>query len=120
MLEVRPESTGKILWLRGAVRLNAKDYREVLTPCLEAVIREDGKVRLLFELAPDFQGWTWGALWQDLKLDLKYWGNFEKVALVGAPFWAVAGIKLFGGFLPGEVRTFRREHLAEAWIWIQE
>jgi hypothetical protein len=61
MLEVRPESTGKILWLRAAGRLTGQDYREVFTPSLEAVIREHG-----------------------------------------------------------EVHTFLREHLAEAWIWLQE
>lgn len=120
MLEVRPESTGKILWLRAAGRLTDRDYREVFTPRLEAVIREHGKVRLLFHLDPDFKGWTPGALWEDLKLDLKHLGDFEKVALAGAPAWADALTKLFAHFMPGEVRTFLREHLAEAWIWIQE
>ena len=28
--------------------------------------------------------------------------------------------KLLAHFMSGEVRTFLREHLAEAWIWIQE
>ncbi len=120
MLEVMPESAGKILWLRAAGRLTDRDYREVFTPRLEAVIREHGKVRLLFHLDPDFKGWTPGALWEDLKLDLKHLGDFEKVALAGAPAWADALTKLFAHFMPGEVRTFLREHLAEAWIWIQE
>ena len=120
MLEVMPESAGKLLWLRAAARLTDQDYREVFIPRLEAVIREQGKIRVLFHLAPDFQGWTPGGLWEDLKLDLKHRVDFEKVALVGASFWADAGMRLFGHFMPGEVRTFLREHLAEAWIWIQE
>ena len=120
MLEVMPESTGKILWLRAADRLTDRDYREVFIPRLEAVVREHGRVRVLFHLAPDFQGWTPGALWEDLKLDLQHRGDFEKVAMVGAPLWADASLKLFAHFMPGEVRTFLREHLAEAWIWIQE
>lgn len=120
MLEVMPESTGKILWLRAAERLTDQDYREVFIPRLESIIREHGRVRVLFHLDPDFQGWTPGALWEDLKLDLKHRGNFEKVALVGAPLWADALMGLFGHFMSGEVRTFLREHLAEAWIWIQE
>lgn len=120
MLEVMPESTGKILWLRAGDKLTGQDYREVFIPRLEAVIREHGRVRVLFHLDPNFQGWTPGALWDDLKLDLKHRGAFEKVALVGAPLWADTVMKLFAHFLPGEVRTFLREHLAEAWIWIQE
>jgi SpoIIAA-like len=120
MLEVMPESTGKILWLRAGEKLTDQDYRGVFIPRLEAVVRERGRVRVLFHLDPDFQGWTPGALWEDLKLDLKHRNNFEKVALVGAPLWADALMKLFTHFMPGEVRTFLREHLAEAWIWIQE
>ncbi len=120
MLEVMPESTGKILWLRAAEKLTEKDYREVLVPRLEAVLREHGKVRVLFHLDPDFQGWTAGGLWEDLKLDWQHLGDFEKVALVGASIWVDAGMKLFAHFMPGQVRTFLREHLAEAWIWIQE
>ncbi len=120
MLEVMPESTGKILWLRASGRLTDRDYREVFVPRLEAVIGEQGRVRLLFQVEPDFQGWTPGALWEDLKLDLKYRGDFEKVALAGAPLWADVFLRLFAHFLTGEVRTFLREHLAEAWIWVQD
>ena len=72
MLEVMPESTGKILWLRAGDKLTDQDYRGVFIPRLEAVVREHGRVRVLFHLDPDFQGWTPGALWEDLKLDLKH------------------------------------------------
>jgi hypothetical protein len=120
MLGVMPESAGKILWLRASGKLTEGDYREVFLPRLETVIREHGRVRLLFQLEPDFRGWTPRALWEDLKLDLKHLGDFDKVALVGASLYVDAGMKLFARFMPGEVRTFLREHLAEAWIWIQE
>jgi hypothetical protein len=121
MLEVMPESEGPLLWLRARERLTVQDYREVFVPRLRMVIREHGKVRLLFHLDPDFRGWTPGACWEDVKLDLKHRGDFEKVALVGASFWADALLKLFARFfITGELRTFLQEYLAEAWIWIQE
>ena len=40
MLEVRPESAGKIWWLRAGDWLTDRDYREVFMPRLEAVLRE--------------------------------------------------------------------------------
>ena len=120
MLEVMPESQGPLLWLRASERLSARDYREVFIPSLSTVIREHGKVRLLFHLAPDFRGWTPAAGWEDLKLGLETRGDFEKLALVGAPLWADVLLRLFAHFMPGEVRTFLREYLAEAWVWIQE
>jgi SpoIIAA-like len=120
MLEVMPESAGKILWLRADGKLTDQDYQEVFIPRLEAVIQEHGKARLLFQLEPDFQGWTPGAAWDDFKLGLKHRGDFEKVAMAGAPAWVEILTKLFVPFMSGEVRSFLREHLAEAWIWIQE
>jgi hypothetical protein len=115
-----PESEGPLLWLRAWERLTVLDYREIFVPRLEEVIRKHGKVRLLFHLAPDFRGWTPGAWWEDVKLDLKHRGDFEKLALAGASFWADVLLRLFAHFMSGEVRTFLREYLAEAWIWIQE
>ncbi|MGD0828281.1 MAG: STAS/SEC14 domain-containing protein [Desulfobaccales bacterium] len=120
MLKVMPESEGPLLWLRAWERLTVLDYREIFVPRLEEVIRKHGKVRLLFHLAPDFRGWTPGAWWEDVKLDLKHRGDFEKLALAGASFWADVLLRLFAHFMSGEVRTFLREYLAEAWIWIQE
>ncbi len=120
MLEVMPESEGQLLWLRAGERLSVQDYREVLIPRLEEVIREHGKVRLLFHLDPEFRGWTPGAWWEEVKLGLKHRRDCEKAALVGASFGVDALLKLCAPFMTGEVRTFLREYLAEAWIWIQE
>ncbi|MFA5109928.1 MAG: STAS/SEC14 domain-containing protein [Desulfobaccales bacterium] len=119
MLEILPESQGNILWVRARGKLTDRDYREVFIPRLEAIIQEHGKVRLLFYLDPDFDGWSVGALWEDLKLDWKHQSDFEKIAVVGAPRWAEVVTKIFARFMAGEVRTMLREQLAEAWEWLQ-
>jgi hypothetical protein len=119
MIEV-VESQGKVLWLRARGKLSRQDYQEVLIPRLEAVIKEHGKARLLFQLAPDFAGWEPGALWDDLVFDLRHKDDFEKLAVVGAPRWADAAVKIFSRFMAGEVKTMLDEQLAEAWEWIQD
>jgi SpoIIAA-like len=119
MIEVM-ESRGNLLWLRARGKLTRRDYQEVLIPRLEEAIREHGKARLLFHLDPDFQGWELGALWDDLKFDLKHRRDFEKLAVVGAPRWADAAVQLFSRFMAGEVKTMLPEQLAEAWEWIQD
>ncbi|MGP8050329.1 MAG: STAS/SEC14 domain-containing protein [Desulfobaccales bacterium] len=120
MLEIMPESEGPLLWLRARERLTVEDYREVFIPRLGLAIREHGQVRLLLHLGPDFRGWTPGAWWENLKLELKHRGDFKKLGQAGASYGADALLRLLARFMPGEVRTFFREHLAEAWIWIQE
>jgi hypothetical protein len=119
MIEV-VESQGKVLWLRARGKLSRADYQEVLIPRLEAVLKEHGKARLLFHLAPDFACWELGALWDDLVFDLKHKDDFEKLAVVGAARWADAAVKIFSRFMSGEVKTMLEEQLAEAWEWLQE
>jgi len=119
MLEVMDESRGNLLWLKASGKLTHADYAAVLIPRLEAVIREHGRARVLFQMDPDFQGWELGALWDDVKFDLKHLKDFEKVAVVGANRWVTAAMKLFAHLMRGEVKTFLPEQLAEAWVWIQ-
>ncbi len=119
MLEIMPESQGKVLWVRARGKLSDQDYQEVFIPRMEAIIKEHGQIRLLFHLAADFEGWELGALWEDLKLDLRHRQDFEKIAVVGAPRWADMVVKLFARFMAGEVRTFLLDHLAEAWEWVR-
>jgi hypothetical protein len=119
MIEVM-ESQGTLLWLRARGRLTVRDYRDVLIPRLEEIIQEHGKVRLLFQFDPDFQGFEAGALWEDLKFDLRHLEDFEKLVIVGATRWMEAAVKLFAHFMTGEVRTMLPDHLAEAWEWLQD
>jgi hypothetical protein len=52
----------------------------------EEKIAEFGKVRMLVVLH-DFHGWDVGALWQDIKFDLKHHGHSERLAIVGETKW---------------------------------
>jgi hypothetical protein len=119
MLEIMPESRGKIIWARGRDKLTDRDYREVFLPKLEEVLKEHGKARLLFEAAPDFAGWSAGALWEDLKLGLRHKDDFERLVVVAVPQWAKVLTNLFAHFMQGEVRTMVQGQIVQAWEWIQ-
>jgi hypothetical protein len=49
---------------------------------LDEQIKENGKVRLLFEMK-DFHGWIIGGMWKDLKFNIQHWRDIEKLAVVG-------------------------------------
>jgi hypothetical protein len=114
------ESKGNLLWMRATGKLTHRDYQEIVIPRLEEVIKEHGKVRLLFHLDADFRGWELKALWNDLKFDLHHKHDFERLAVVGAVWWVDAAVKIFSRLMTGEVKTMLPEQLAEAWEWLQE
>lgn len=99
-------------------KLTEKDY-EIILPELERRIEEYGKLRLLIELE-DFQGWTAGALWEDLKFDFKHFHDFARIALVGDRKWEKTATLFSKPFTGAELRYFAREDLEEARKWIRE
>jgi hypothetical protein len=119
MIEVLPESQGKVFGIKGSGKITTRDYEEVLIPRLEAVLQEQGKMRLLYLLAEDFEGWEAGAMWDDTKFGLKHRKDFEKVALVGGARWMEVLMKLFGTLMEGEIKNFPREQLQDAWEWLK-
>ena len=76
MIKVLPESKENILVLRAVAKLTDQDYKDVLIPRLESIIREHGKARLLLDMGNDFHGWEAAALWDDARFGLAHRNDF--------------------------------------------
>lgn len=120
MIEIMTEREGNIIGLRASGTLSAGDYEQVLLPRLEALARRFETIRALFYMDPGFKGWDLPAAWANTKLDLRFRHNLEKVAIIGAPAWEEWCVKFAAGLLMrGELRTFRKEQLDDAWRWVR-
>lgn len=103
MIKVLPESKGNILVLRTAGKLTDQDYKDVLIPRLNLIIREHGKARLLLDMGDDFHGLEAAALWDDARFGVAHRNDFEKVGVIGAPRWVEWGMKLADIVVSGEL-----------------
>jgi hypothetical protein len=119
MIEVMPESGGNALGVRATGLLTASDYRDVFIPRLEQEITAHGKLRVLFYMDDAFRGWDAAAAWANTRLDFAHAGDFDKIAMVGAPRWEEICIKIASHLMKGNMRTFRPEQLGEAWDWVR-
>jgi SpoIIAA-like len=95
MIQIMPESHGKIIGVKPSGKLTDRDYQEVLIPTLESLIKEHGKIRLLCLLDEGFAGMEVGAMWDDAKFFLPHKDDFEKMAIVGGPQWVKLAMKIF-------------------------
>ena len=68
-IQLNEENGGKLLGVHVSGKLAKADY-EQFVPEFERLVRQHGKLCLLFELT-DFHGWEAGALWDEIKLDVK-------------------------------------------------
>ena len=98
--------------------LEKRDY-DVFAARLQEMVQEHGKLRLLVELV-DFQGWTAGAVWEDVKLAFKHYDDIERLAIVGESRWEKGMAVLAKPFTAAKVRYFSVENRAEAERWIRE
>lgn len=120
MIVVMERSQGKVLGLKASEMVTDADYKDVLIPRLESIIKEHGKARLLFEFDEKFDGYEPTALWDDSVFGIKHKNDFEKIAVVGGPNWVEWATRMSAAFMPGAVKTFAAQEIQEAWAWLNQ
>jgi hypothetical protein len=117
-IELYETDEGKVLEIKAVGKLTKEDYEEFV-PKVEQLIQRFGKVRILFEMK-DFHGWDAGALWQDIKFDIKHFKDIERLALVGDRKWE-KGMSIFcKPFTTAKVKYFDVNEVDKAKNWIKE
>jgi hypothetical protein len=113
-----PEGTlGYRLW----GRFTREDYTAIL-PRLQEAVDSGAEMRFLCQLGPEWEGMTGGAMWEDVKADVKFElfqrANWHRIAVVSDLDWVRRLMELLGWVAPGEVKLFPLEQLAEAKAWV--
>jgi len=117
-LEFNELAEGKILVVQASGKLSKANY-EQFVPETERLIKEFGKIRVLFEMH-DFHGWEMAGCWEDIKFDLKHFRDIERVAFVGEKAWE-HGMSVFcKPFTSAKIRYFDSSKAEEAANWIHE
>ena len=119
MLKISDESEGNVLILEAQSRLTDEDYKTVLIPRLEQIIREHSKARLLLDMGDSFEGWEPKAAWDDTKFGLAHRKDFEKMAVISDRRWVEWALKVSGPFISGELKTFAPGERDKAHRWIK-
>ena len=104
MLIEIPDLPPGVIGFEVSGKLETKDYREVLLPALQRAAA-DGEVRIVIVI-PKFEGFSAGALWQDLRMGVEHWGAWKRIALVTDVEWMIHGTEWFGWMTPGEIKHF--------------
>ena len=118
MIEIMKDFPDNVLAITAKGQVTGDDYENVIIPAVEAKLKEYSKIRLLYHLGPDFSGYNAIALWDDAKVGLKHLTHFDRIAIVTDTEWIATAMKVFGFMMPGEVRCFDNDQLAEAGTWI--
>jgi hypothetical protein len=118
MIDLQQIPDSNIIIATANGKISGDDYESVLIPAIEGALKEYEKLRLLYVLGEEYDGYKGEALWDDTKIGLKEFTHFEKIGVVSDKKWIRRSIKAFGFLIPGEVKLFKNDELGEAKTWI--
>jgi hypothetical protein len=117
-LEIKETADSNVLEVRVTGKLSKEDYGRFV-PSTEQLIAQHGKIRVLFEMH-DFHGWELGALWEDVKFDVKHFRDIERLAIVGETRWEKGMATFCKPFTTAKIRYFDIKDIDQARAWINE
>jgi hypothetical protein len=117
LLEQEATKVLEIVEIQVTGKLTKEDYRRFV-PRIDDMVRQHGKVRILFDMV-DFHGWKAGALWEDVKFDMKHFTDIDRLAIVGDKQWEKGMAVFCRPFTSAKVRYFDRSRIEEARTWLR-
>lgn len=97
-----------------------EDYEHVLTPTVTQTLADYQKVRLYFQIDPNFSGVEPRALWEDFKLGMEYLFRWDRIAVVTDVEWIRHTFKAFSCVIPCAAKVFRLDEVSTAKDWVVE
>ena len=103
--------------VRMSGKLTHADYKHFV-PEFERLLKQHGKLRVLCEMV-DFHGWEAGALWDDIKFDMKHFSDIDRLAIVGEKQWEKGMAAFCKPFTTARIRYFDRAAISDARAWLE-
>ncbi len=117
-VQVEAVESDTFITVRVSGKLTKEDYAHFV-PEVERLVQQRGKLRILFEMH-DFHGWNAGALWEDVKFDVKHFNDIERLAMLGETRWQ-AGMSTFcKPFTTAKIKYFTQDEIDAARAWLLE
>ena len=115
LLENLPDT---VVGIEATGEVTAEDYNLTIRPAIQRQREKYGKIRLLYVLGDEYEGYTAGGLWSDEKLFDKHLFSWEKIAIATDSTSIRLAMKVFGWMVPGDLRLFDADEIDQATEWV--
>jgi hypothetical protein len=90
----------------------------VLLPAATRALQHYSKVRVYYEVTPEFADIDAGAIWEDFRVGIGHLSRWERIAVVTDVGWIRQAVNAFRFLMPGVLRVFPVGEAADARRWI--
>lgn len=115
-VSVHESEDGEVIEVTVRGKLTREDYGSFV-PVLEERMKQR-KVKILFSME-GFTGWDAGALWEDIKFDIRHFGDIERLAMVGDKKWEEGMAWFCKPFTTAKVAYFDQAQIDTARSWLR-
>lgn len=104
--------------VRAVGMVSKGDYETVFPPILDEARRYGHRIRFLYQLGPEFEGFTPGAAWEDAKIGIHSMRLFIGYAIVTDIGWIREWTRAIGFLMPCPSRVFANKDRDKAIAWL--
>ncbi|MDB5023309.1 MAG: hypothetical protein JWP78_1064 [Mucilaginibacter sp.] len=120
MLQFINDLPDYVVGIHAIGEVTKEDYEKVLLPRIDDLVKRQGAINYLLVLETDMKNFSAGSWWEDLKLGLKNFTKWNKIAVVTDQKPVEWFSDIFRFFIPGKSKGFRLNELDKAIQWISE
>jgi hypothetical protein len=118
MLQFMNKMPSHVVGIHAVGGVSKEDYEKVLIPRIEELARRQHEINYLLILDTDVGNFSAAAWWEDFRLALKHFSQWNRVAIVTDQ----KGVEWFADIsnflIPGKVKGFELNELEDAKKWI--
>jgi len=118
MLGIISDDFDDTLAIKIEGELSTDDYEKVM-PSIEQTIENEDTINFYCEVK-EVDGLEPGAIWEDLKFDVKHYNDFKRIVVLGDKKWTNWLTQLAKPFTSGEVNYFNNAQKDLAWDWVRK
>lgn len=114
MLERLSDLPTGIEAVRATGKVTKEEYEKVLEPLFDAARTKGERLRLLYEFPPEFEGFSTGAAWEDVRFGLGAVRQLLGCAVVTDIGWVRESARFVGFWLASPLKVFASKERANA------
>jgi hypothetical protein len=118
MLQFINDLPAHVIGIRATGEVTKDDFDTVLLPRMDELVKRQGEINYILVLQTEVQNFTIGAWWDDLKLGLKHFTKWKKIAIVTDQAIIEKITDVFSFAIPGETRGYKLSQLDDAVAWV--
>lgn len=120
MLKLLSDFPDNVVAVVASGEVTGGEFRDVLVPAVEARLKTHDRLNLYYQFDRSFSTMRVEAMWEDAKLDIGHWREWDRIAVITDIGWIRRGAKLAVVLLHRPVRVFTNAETEAAREWVTE